>query len=159
MKGSFTRLGVFAYAVLGVLLLVTPVLAQSSAAVVRQPGPLSYDISKETTLTGTVSSLTTTASRGVLPGAHLMFQTSTGSVDASLGAFAMRGRGAFSAAPGDQVAVTGVMKLIKNQQIFVARLIKVNGQTYLIRNQHGMAVPPQSRERLSQSAEAKGVQP
>jgi hypothetical protein len=48
------------------------------------------------------------------------------------------------------------MKTLKNQQVFVVRIVKVDGQVYTMRNEHGIQVPPQSRERAGQKAARKG---
>jgi hypothetical protein len=64
-------------------------------------------------------------------------QTKTGAVDASLGRFAMRGKGGVSVTAGQQVEVTGVMKMMKGKQVFVTRLVQAEGHTYTIRNEHG----------------------
>jgi len=49
----------------------------------------------------------------------------------------MRGKGALSVTPGQQVEVTGVMKTLKGKQVFVTRLVQADGHTYTIRNEHG----------------------
>ena len=71
-------------------------------------------------------------------GSHLLFATSAGQVDASLGRFGLRGKGALSVVAGQQVEVTGVMKTIKSKQVFLARTVNVGGQVYTIRNAHGV---------------------
>jgi len=45
------------------------------------------------------------------------------------------------------VTVRGVMKTIRNKEVFFVRTMEVGGHTYNIRNQHGVPVSPQSRER------------
>jgi hypothetical protein len=91
-----------------------------------------------------------------MAGPHVLFATSSGKVDASLGRFALLGKDALSVAPGKEVEVTGIMKTIKNREIFVARIVKVDGKAYTIRNQHGVPLSPLSRERASQKAAQKG---
>jgi hypothetical protein len=115
-----------------------------------------YDISKEATLSGTVSNVLAKAAPGTLPGPHLLFATSSGKVDASLGRFALQGKNPLSVAPGKGVQVTGIMKTIKNTNVFVVRIVKVDGKTYALRNQHGVPMSPRSRERASQKAAQKG---
>jgi hypothetical protein len=121
----------------------------------RQPHQF-YDISKEVTLSGTVSDVLAKAAPGTLPGAHLLFATSSGSVDASLGKFALQGNDPVSVAPGREVAVTGIMMTIRGKDVFIARIVKVGGRAYTLRNQHGVPVSPLSRERASQNATQKG---
>ncbi|MGA6983236.1 MAG: hypothetical protein WCC95_07750 [Candidatus Sulfotelmatobacter sp.] len=113
-----------------------------------------YDISKEVTLSGTVSSVVAKAAPGTLPGPHLLLATSSGKVDASLGRFALRGKTPLSVAPGKEVQVTGVMKMIKDKEVFVARVVKVDGKAYKLRNQHGVPMSPLSRERAAQKGES-----
>jgi len=138
--------------------LALPAGAQSKPSAGKFSGPFSYDVSKEITLNGTVSSLLTKPQPGMIMGAHLLFATTSGQVDASLGGFALRGKNALSASAGQQVAVTGVLKTINNRQVFLARTVKVDGQVFTIRNEHGMALSPQTRERLNLSSGQKGVQ-
>ncbi|MGA8500948.1 MAG: hypothetical protein WB683_05325 [Candidatus Sulfotelmatobacter sp.] len=102
-----------------------------------------YDIAKEVTLSGTVSSVVT-------KGAYLMLMTSSGTVDASLGRWGLMGKGALHVAAGQQVAVTGVMKTYRDKQVFIARTVKVGSQVYTMRNEHGIPVSPQSRAHAGQ---------
>ena len=131
--------------------LAVPLGAQTA----RQSHPF-YDISKEVTLKGTVSDVLAKAAPGTMAGPHLLFATSSGKVDASLGRFALQGKDPLSVAAGKEVEVTGVMKTIKGREIFVARIVKVNGKAYRLRNQHGVPMSPLSRERASQKAAQKG---
>ena len=115
-----------------------------------------YDITKEITLSGTVSSVLTTPSRGTIPGPHVLLATASGEVDASLGIFGLRGKGALSVAPGQQIEVTGVMKTLRDKQVFVVRTVNAGGEVYTMRNEHGVIMSPQARERASQNAAQKG---
>jgi len=131
--------------------LAVPLLAQTA----RQSHPF-YDISKEVTLSGTVSDVVAKAAPGMLPGPHLVFATTSGRVDASLGRFALEGKKPLSVALGQQITVTGVMKTIKDEDVFVARVVRVGGKAYELRNQHGVPMSPLSRQRASQKAAEKG---
>jgi len=144
-------------AVAALVVLALPAAAQTKTSDVKPSGPFSYDVSKEITLNGTVSSLLPKAEPGMVMGAHLVFATSSGRVDASLGRWALVGKGALSASTGETVAVTGVMKTIRNQQVFLARTVKVGGQVFTVRNALGASISPQSRERLGLLAGEKGV--
>jgi|SRR5271166_3519973 len=115
-----------------------------------------YDISKEVTLTGTVSSVLAKPAAGMIFGSHLLLDTTSGQVDASLGKWGLQGKSALSVAAGEPVEVTGVMKTINNKQVFIVRTVKVNGQVYTIRNQYGVPRSPQSRERASEKAAQGG---
>lgn len=122
---------------------------------VRQIHPY-YDITKEVTLTGTVTDVVTKPSAGMIPGAHLVLSTESGVVDASLGRWGLEGKGALSVAVGERVEVTGVMKTLRNKEVFVTRTVTVGGQVYAMRNEHGIPVSPQARERAGQKAAQKG---
>jgi hypothetical protein len=109
-----------------------------------------YDVAKEVTLKGTVSSVLTKPSVGMIVGSHLMLETSSGPVDASLGRFGLRGKDSLSVSAGEPVEVTGVMKTLMGKQVFVTRTVSVGGRVYTMRNEHGIQVSPQARERAGQ---------
>jgi hypothetical protein len=144
---------------MALLFLISPQpLAQAqTTAETRAAGPFSYDISKEVTLNGTVSSVLTGPSPGMIMGSHLLLTTSSGPVDASLGMFAMRGKGAVSVVVGQQVEVTGVMKTMNGKQVFLVRIVKAGGQVYTIRNERGFPIPPQARESASQTTAGEAL--
>ena len=115
-----------------------------------------YDITKEATISGAVSSVLARHSAGTIPGAHLLLATASGQVDASLGRWGFQGKGALSVRVGQQVELTGVMKTIREKQVFMVRTVKVGSHVYTIRNEHGIAVSPQARERMAHQAGQKG---
>jgi hypothetical protein len=144
MKAFFTGLCVVA------LVCFSLVPSPLQAETVQKPsGPLAYDMSKETTFSATVSSVLAKPNHGMLMGSHLLLASGSSSIDASLGRFGLVGKGAASVTAGQHVEVTGVMKTIKDKPVFLARLVKVNGETFTIRNQHGVPLSPEARERLS----------
>ena len=49
--------------------------------------------------------------------------------------------------------LTGVMKTVRDKEVFVVRSVKANGKTYTMRNEHGIEVSPLARERAAK----KGV--
>jgi len=119
--------------------------------------PLSYDVSKEVTLNGTVSSVLEKPAQGMIMGSHLLLSTSSGPVDASLASFGLRGKGAAPVASGQQIEVTGIMKTIKDKQVFLVRTVKVGDEVYTIRNEHGVPVSPHGRERASRKTAGEGL--
>jgi hypothetical protein len=141
--------GLFVLALLCVVLAPSPTQAQTSE---RHAGLLSYDISQEVTLNGTVSGVLPKPARGMMMGSHLLLATASGPVDASLASFGLQGKGAVSVTTGQQIQVTGVMKTINDKQVFLARTVKANGQAYTIRNERGIPVSPAARERASRKA-------
>jgi hypothetical protein len=112
-----------------------------------------YDVSKEVTLNGTVSSVLYRPAPGMIWGSHLMVETVFGRLDASLGRFGLEGKDALPVTPGQQIELTGVMKTVHDKEVFVVRSVKANGKTYTLRNEHGIEVSPQARERAAE----KGV--
>jgi len=147
-----TRQACAALLAVALMWVVTPpslIQAQTEGGERRTVAPY-YDATKEITIHATVSSVVTKASPEMILGSHLLLKTSRGVVDASLGVFGLKGKGAFSVAVGDEVEVTGVMKTLKGQEVFLVRTAKAGGQVYTIRNEHGIALSPQARERASQ---------
>jgi hypothetical protein len=127
----------------------TKVLAQASAVETKTAGSSSYDVSREVTFAGTVASVLAKPSAGMLSGSHLLLATVNGRLDASLGRFGLRGEGAPTVTAGQQVEVTGMMKTIKGKPVLWTRMVKIDGQTYAIRTEHGFPVSPQSRKRMN----------
>jgi len=138
-----------ASALLSLISALPPAQAQTKTVETTIAGPLSYDASEEVTLNGVVSSVLTKPSSGMIMGSHLLLATTSGPVDASMGKFGLLGAGAVSVAAGQQIGVTGVMKTIKDNQVFIVRTVKVGGEVYAVRNEHGFPVSPQARQRAS----------
>jgi hypothetical protein len=99
------------------------------------------------TLRGAVSGVLTKPAPGMIMGSHLLLTTVSGPVDASLGRWGLQGKDALSVTAGQQVEVTGVMKTLKNKVVFVARIVKIGDKVYRMRNEHGIPLSPQARER------------
>ncbi|MBZ5663890.1 MAG: hypothetical protein LAO30_04745 [Acidobacteriia bacterium] len=131
-----------------------PAQAQTSD---RPVSAFSYDISKEVTLNGTVASVLRKPATGMIMGSHLLLTTSSGLVDASLGRFGLTGHGAMTVAAGQQVIVTGLMKTIRDRQVFLARIVKVGSEVYTIRNEHGFPLSPRARGRATQNTAGEGL--
>lgn len=136
-------------------LLTGLLLAIVSVPLLAQPvGEPAYDLSKEVTLSGTVSSVLHKAAPGMTWGSHLLIETATGRVDASLGRWGLVGKNAPSIMPGQQIEVTGIMKTLKDKEVFVTRTVKVNGKVYNMRDEHGVAISPQTRKRAAEKGES-----
>ncbi|MGO9088375.1 MAG: hypothetical protein ACLQBK_24480 [Candidatus Sulfotelmatobacter sp.] len=129
-------------------ILVVPVIAQTA-----NDSRLYYDVTKEITLSGMVSGVLTKPNPGMIMGSHLLLATVSGAVDASLGRWGLQGEGALAVTLGQQVEVTGVKKVLKDREVFLARTVKVNGKVYTMRNEHGIPVSPQSRQRAAQKGQ------
>jgi fructose-specific component phosphotransferase system IIB-like protein len=144
-SSNSTRLIAALLASLFVAILVVPELAASDQY---------YDLNKEVTLTGTVSSVLYKPAQGMVWGSHLMIETVSGKVDASLGRWGSGSISALSLTQGKQVEITGIMKALNDKQVFLARALKVNGKVYTLRNEHGTPVSPQSRKRAAERGES-----
>jgi len=157
MNSRFPAFGSFFFLV--PCLFATPLHAQTVEGTVNSAVPPKYDIAQEVTLTGSVTSVVKYASpeTHMLGGSHLIVETTSGKIDASLGGYAMKAEGALPVTPGQQVQLTGVMKTIRDQQVFVTRLIQINGRVYKIRNEHGFVLAPAPRKSAATS-ESKGGQ-
>ena len=125
-----------------------------SATTKAEPHPF-YDLTHEVTMSGPVTGVVYGPSAGLIPGAHILLVTGSGTVDASLGKWGMQGKEA-SIHNGEQVTLKGVMKTLKNKQVFVVRTVEVGGHTYVIRNEHGVPLTPKSHVRVQETAQ-KGV--
>jgi hypothetical protein len=143
--------------VLNLCPLAVPTTMQTGDATTESAVPPRYDITKEVTLSGSVSRVlkTTTSEINMLGGSHIIVATNSGEIDAAMGPFATEGDDAINVTPGQRIQVTGVMKTIRDQQVFVTRLVLANGRVYTIRNEHGFPVTSGPRSGVAKSA-AKG---
>jgi hypothetical protein len=153
MKWRFPSLALCAFLTTG--LFAIPVYARTIERTSTSVAPPKYDIRKEVTFTATVSSVISKATpeMRMLPGSHLILETSSGKIDASLGVFPLTGKGDLCVAAGERVQVTGVMKTVRDQRVLVTRLVLINGRTYRIRSEHGFLLMPAARK---ETVEAKG---
>ena len=148
--------GIFACALLSLGVPLEFVLAQTTAVVTKDASPFGYDISEEIRVGGTVSSVLTNASPGMVKGSHLLIATPSGPVDISLGTYGMGGEGALAVTAGMLVEVTGIMKIINRTPVLLARNVKVGSHIYAIRNEHGIPISPQARDRANRKATVNG---
>jgi hypothetical protein len=130
--------------------------SQISSTQIKPVGPFTYDAAEEVTLNGTISSVAVKSSPGMFPGSHLLLTTIDGAVDISLGTAVRQGSGALSLTAGQQVEVVGIMRTIKQKQVFLARSVQAGSHLYVIRNEHGIPVSPIGRERTIQNAGHNG---
>jgi hypothetical protein len=146
-RSTFLALGLFAI----------PIYAQTVEPTSRSVAPPKYDIRSEVRLTATVSSVicNATPEMKMLAGSHLILETASGKIDASLGVFPIAGEGTSSVSAGERVQVTGVLKTVRGQRVLVTRLVLINGHTYKVRNEHGFVLMPAARPGTA-NAEAKG---
>jgi hypothetical protein len=103
--------------------------------------PSRYDISKEVTLQATVQSVHAKPGAGRF-GGYLTLSTAHGTAEAQVGRFLLRGPGAVSFTPGEQVKLVGLMATLNHRQVLLTRLIVAGGRTITVRNHSGFLVPP-----------------
>jgi hypothetical protein len=118
--------------------------AQAAAA------PPIYDAGKEIAIEGTVASVVTEPTPGMLAGAHALLNTASGSVDAHLGNYAMKGTSRLRLYAGEHVRMVGVILTIKDRPVLLVRTAQINGRTYTVRNECGI---------LTRSASARAIRP
>jgi hypothetical protein len=125
-------LGSVAFA--GVLLSVSFAGAQQQTSVAQANS--SYDVNRETTLSGKVISYT--AESSVPPvGAHVSIQTVYGPVDVHLGSAKLLEQNHFTLETGDSVRVTGEVISFGQSSTFAARIIENGSQSVTVRNTKG----------------------
>ena len=154
MKRLFA--GLAAFALLSIIPLLPPARAQATTAAANSKHPFTYHVSEEVTLKGTVSSVLTKHAPGMIMGSHLLVTTSSGTVDASLGTFAMRGKDGLQIKAGQEVELTGIMKTLKSKPVFLTRLVKTDSQVYKVRNERGFPMSPQAHDRENRKVAQKG---
>jgi hypothetical protein len=124
-----------------------PALAQTGEAHSKAvPAPPAYQASKEVTLEGTVYSVITKPTAGMLMGAHAILATPAGDVDAHLGNYAMKGANPLTLTPGERVQVVGVMSTrAGGRQVLLVRTVQAGSHTYTIRNKNGFLLKPATK--------------
>lgn len=127
------------------MLLTIPLNAQAKREISQY-----YEVSQEVRLSGVVSGVLTRPAAGSIMGSHILLATVSGLVDISLGRWGLQGKDALSVTAGQQLEVTGVMKHFANKQVFIARIVNIGDQVYRVRNEHGIPVSPQARQRASE---------
>jgi hypothetical protein len=115
-------------------------IAQQKQTPVAQAN-ISYDLSRETVLQGTVVSFT--ASSQIPPvGSHVTIQTASGPVDVHLGnATLLKVNDVFLAA-GDSVRIVGEKQLYGGGSFFAARVLQKGNQSVTLRNSRGIPLAP-----------------
>jgi hypothetical protein len=120
------------------LALAGPASGQKAPGASVSGGAQKYDLAREITVEGTVTSVITSPAAGMLAGAHALVATSSGTVDAHLGIYALRGAGALALSAGDHVRMVGLMTSVKGQPVLLVRTIQTARGFITIRNAHGI---------------------
>jgi hypothetical protein len=154
MKRGYPELG--ALVLLAFFSFATPGYAQTAAATTKSTVPPKYDVSKEVTLNATVESAPGKSSNARTQD-FIVLQTKMGTVNGKLTPFALNEKGGISITAGQQIKVTGVMRMVQNKQEFLIRTLEVGGRTYQLRTKRGFPLEHPAQISAS-STESKGGQ-
>jgi hypothetical protein len=135
LLGGLGLLTLMAFSVFAV-----PSQADTAAAKKVVTPKYQYDVAKEITLKGTISSVVKKPSAGMLVGEHLMLATPSGTVDAHIGSYASRDKHLNSLESGQSVSAVGVKMNINGREVFIVRTLEEDGQTYTVRSKKGFFV-------------------
>ena len=108
-----------------------------------QRGMRNYNPNTETTVTGTVEQVKQVTGRHGWNGTHLMLKTESGSMDVHVGPSAYVKEQGFSFAAGEQIEVLGSKATMGGSEALIAREIKKDGKTLVLRDAQG--IPQWSR--------------
>jgi hypothetical protein len=139
MKKPSEGLALMASIALLAMALAGPGNGQTAARANAAAAP-KYDIAREVTVEGTVASVVTAPSPGMLVGAHAILTTPTGDIDAHLGSYAMRGARALSLASGERAKMVGVMTIINGRPVLLVRTVQTGSGLYTVRNTRGFLI-------------------
>lgn len=113
----------------------------------RGPGPgqraRMYNPANETTVKGTVEEVKAVTGRRGWKGTHLTLKTADKTFDVHLGPAPFLKEKGFNVAKGDQIEVTGATADFKGSEALIAREVKKDGETLVLRDAQG--IPKWSR--------------
>jgi hypothetical protein len=129
---------------------VSATAQQKTTQAFRQPSNTAVN---DTIVEGTVVSYAANSTAAPL-GAHVVVQTSSGTIDVHLGKAAALNQNHISLAPGDAVRIAGFELPVGDKTVFAARILQKGNQAVVLRNSRGIPlVDGQSRA----AARAAGV--
>lgn len=131
------RIKLGALAVFGSFVLAAAAAAQQKQQLLPQTA-VSYDVARETALTGTVVSF----SEDSTAGAHLVLHTSSGITDINVGNAKLLSLNGFTFAAGDTVHVVGETVNVAGSSFFAARIVQKGTQSLTVRSQRGFMARP-----------------
>jgi hypothetical protein len=123
-----------AFTLAGALLVSAAAGAQQVQTTPQRSG---YDQSRETALLGTVVSFSAQSKTAPI-GAHVVLQTSSGTVDVNLGNAALLKAGGLELKTGDSVRIIGENVNFMGGEFFAARLVQKGAQAVALRSSHGI---------------------
>ena len=112
----------------------------------------SYDISREVTIVGTVSTFSENSQTPPL-GPHVVVQTGPGSLDIHLGNASLLDAHHFTLNSGDSVRIIGETVPFGSGTQFVARIIQKGNQALLLRTPHGVPLRPMGKITVQTAAQ------
>lgn len=96
-----------------------------------------YDPKTETTIQAVVEEVRQVTGKGSWSGTHLMVKTNTGVLEVHVGPSAYVAGQQFSFAKGDKIEVTGAKATLQGSDVLLAREIKKDGKTLVLRDAQG----------------------
>jgi hypothetical protein len=147
------RTGILAL-ILALLLCCSAVAQQSAQPDLRRL--MTYDVSRELSLVGTVVKFDPASSVAPM-GAHLLVQTSSGSMDVHLGDGKVLRASHMDLNAGESVRIVGESMALGNGTFFAARIIQKGTQAVAVRNTKGFPLTTASTLSQSQKDALRGV--
>jgi len=139
---------------LGIALLGSALLLSTMASAQQKSTPqrnLSYDVSREVSVQGSVISYSETSS--VAPfGPRMTLQTSSGVLDVHLGNARLLESNHFTLAAGDSIRVVGEGVPFSTGTQFLARIVQKGNQTLALRSAQGFPLRPAGKSAGQQGA-------
>lgn len=103
-----------------------------------QRGIRNYDPKTEVSVKGTIQEVQQQAGKNARMGTHLMLKTDAGTLPVHVGPSAYLATQQFSFAQGDGIEVLGSKVLVAGTETLLAREIKKEGKTLVLRNAQGV---------------------
>jgi hypothetical protein len=125
-------------------------------AIVHSTSSAAYDVARETVLSGKVVEYSATSKTAPM-GAHIMLQTSSGTVDVHAGNPKVLSASNFLLQAGDSVSITGETVDFGGKTVFVARTVQKGMQSVAVRSKNGMPLRPVSRSADGRIVSPEGV--
>jgi hypothetical protein len=159
-KDTWQRSG-SAAGVLAVLFFVAATFCGSAwgqipQAAIRTTAPGGYDVARESVISGKVLEYSA-AGKSALKGAHVIVQTSSGTVDAQLGNARMLKANHLTLEAGDAVSIMGETVTYSGGTVFVGRVIQKGAQSVAVRSRAGMPLSPTARSANGRMVTPEGV--
>ena len=154
MKTSI-RLASIMLVLLGALASCLTAAAQQSSPSAAQT-PVTYDVSREGSLVGTVVKFEGASATPPI-GAHLLLQTASGQVDMHIGSAKLLQASHLELNVGDSVRIVGENISLGQSTFFAARIVQKGTQAVAVRNTRGFLLPPASAMTPVQAEALRGV--